>query len=228
MGEMAAGIAHELHQPLMAITNFANGTRLRLESGHFEVSDLIQVSRKINDEALRAGEITRRIKQFLRKHDPQFGPVDIDQVISDAVELARISPNARGIRIPVERPEQPIRVWGDTTQLTQVVVNLLLNAMDALSHQTGSWRTASVVIRVLGKTVEIAVMDNGPGIDPENLGRVFDQFFTTKPEGLGLGLAISRSIVQSHGGMISVQSSRHDGTTFTVSLPIDTASPEPT
>lgn len=224
MGEMAGGIAHELHQPLMAITNFANGTRLRLESGHFEVSDLIQVSRKINDEALRAGEITRRIKQFLRKHDPQFGPVDIDQVISDAVELARISPNARGIRIPVERPEQPIRVWGDATQLTQVVVNLLLNAMDALSHQTGSWRTASVVVRRLAKTVEIAVMDNGPGIDPENLGRVFDQFFTTKPEGLGLGLAISRSIVQSHGGMISVQSSRYDGTTFTVSLPIDTAS----
>lgn len=224
MGEMAGGIAHELHQPLMAITNFANGTRLRLESGHFEVSDLIQVSRKINDEALRAGEITRRIKQFLRKHDPQFGPVDIDQVISDAVELARISPNARGIRIPVERPEQPIRVWGDATQLTQVVVNLLLNAMDALSHQTGSWRTASVAVRRLAKTVEIAVMDNGPGIDPENLGRVFDQFFTTKPEGLGLGLAISRSIVQSHGGMISVQSSRYDGTTFTVSLPIDTAS----
>lgn len=220
-GEMAAGIAHELHQPLMVIANYANGCRLRLEAQRLDPAELREAVQAIADEALRAGEIIRRIKTFVQRQDSQPRPVSVQKLIDSSLELTRLKATEQGLPVAVVPPERNVFVLGDELQLTQVVSHLLLNAIEAASARVPGQRIVELLASLSdARTLRLDITDNGDGIRDEDRGRVFDQFFTTKSGGLGLGLAMNKSIIEAHGGQMSFHRTADQKTVFRVTLPL--------
>ncbi|MCC7270613.1 MAG: PAS domain S-box protein [Rhodocyclaceae bacterium] len=219
MGEMATGLAHELNQPLSAIANFARGCIRRLRSGDVAPGDLIEPLEEVCEQAERAGEIMRHVRDFVRKSEPRMTAVDINLVVRSVVKFTEHEARQNETVVTLQlAPEQP-RVWADSIMVEQVICNLVRNAMEAMA-ETRTLRR-EVVIRTVPHgedAVEVEVIDTGPGIDGAVIDQVFDQFFTTKPEGVGMGLSISRSIVESHGGSIRAESRAGGGATFRFTL----------
>ena len=219
MGEMATGLAHELNQPLSAIANFARGCIRRLRSGDVAPADLIEPLEEVCEQAERAGEIMRHVRDFVRKSEPRMTAVDINLVVRSVVKFTEHEARQNETVVTLQlAPEQP-RVWADSIMVEQVICNLVRNAMEAMA-ETRTLRR-EVVIRTVPHgedAVEVEVIDTGPGIDGAVIDQVFDQFFTTKPEGVGMGLSISRSIVESHGGSIRAESRAGGGATFRFTL----------
>lgn len=219
MGEMATGLAHELNQPLSAIANFARGCIRRLRSGDVAPADLIEPLEEVCEQAERAGEIMRHVRDFVRKSEPRMTAVDINLVVRSVVKFTEHEARQHETVITLQlAPEQP-RVWADSIMVEQVICNLVRNAMEAMA-ETRTLRR-EIIIRTVphdGDVVEVEVIDTGPGIDGAVIDQVFDQFFTTKPEGVGMGLSISRSIVESHGGSIRAESRAGGGATFRFTL----------
>jgi C4-dicarboxylate-specific signal transduction histidine kinase len=219
MGEMATGLAHELNQPLSAIANFARGCIRRLRSGDVAPADLIEPLEEVCEQAERAGEIMRHVRDFVRKSEPRMTAVDINLVVRSVVKFTEHEARQNETVVTLQlAPEQP-RVWADSIMVEQVICNLVRNAMEAMA-ETRTLRR-EIVIRTVpqgGDAVEVEVIDTGPGIDGAVIDQVFDQFFTTKPEGVGMGLSISRSIVESHGGSIRAESRAGGGATFRFTL----------
>jgi signal transduction histidine kinase len=224
MGEMAAGLAHEINQPLAAIVNYAQGCRRRLRDDAGSVPAVLPVIDSIASEALRAGEIVRRLRHLVRKDGGRQEWVDVNALVADAGRL--IEPEARQHSVEMDlylAPALP-RLLGDGVQIEQVVLNLLRNAIEAMRDMAGR-RTLQVATRSASAgAIELAVRDSGPGIAPDVAPHVFDPFFTTKPNGLGMGLSISRSIVESHHGRVWATPNPDGGTTVRVRLPADAAS----
>jgi C4-dicarboxylate-specific signal transduction histidine kinase len=223
VGEMAASLAHEVNQPLGAIANYAQGCRRRIESGAITAQELLPMIEAIAREAMRAGEITRRVRTVLRKEDSPRHAVDMAALLEAAVGLAL--PTARRLGVTLTcLPTPPLpRVVGDPIQIEQVLLNLLLNAVEASSQ---SPQPAHVEVRMQATDpgqLEVAVADNGAGVDPALGDGIFEPFRTTKPGGLGMGLAISRSIVASHGGRLWVTDNPTGGAVFRVTLPAGAA-----
>jgi PAS domain S-box-containing protein len=221
MGEMAASLAHEVNQPLGAIANYAQGCRNRLKSGRVEHEELLATVEEIAREALRAGEITRRVRELLRKEEPQHTTVDAAEIIRAALGIIAGAARRERVALSSRIEATPLPVDVDPIQIEQVVVNLLLNAIEATSDSA----TRAVEIRAAAAAlpdavVEIAVSDTGVGIDPRLEQRIFEPFLTTKPSGLGMGLAISRSIVAAHGGRLWYTPNEGGGTTFHFTLPV--------
>jgi PAS domain S-box-containing protein len=223
MGEMAAGLAHEINQPLGAIANFAQGCIRRLRAGAVEGDELLQCAEEIAREALRAGAITRRMRELLRKGDPRREPTDLNRIVSAALDI--VAPAARQ-RAAVLRfhggPDLP-PVDVDGIQIEQVVINLVLNALEAIE---GPGRAREIDVRThptRDNGVQVAVCDGGIGLDRAAIERIFEPFFTTKPNGLGMGLAISRSIVEAHGGRLWATPNDAVGATFYFVLPAASA-----
>ena len=180
----------------------------------------------IVDDARRAGEVVRRIRAHLRREEVEPAPLDVRAVIRDAIRLVEMDARDRQVALSVDvAPDLP-PLKGDDVQLVQVVLNLVMNALDALEDVPEGRRRVRVSAAATPEGVEIQVADTGPGIPPAQVERLFDPFFTTKPSGLGLGLSISRSIVEAHGGAIRVSAAEGGGTVFHVLLPAEAVEPQ--
>jgi len=219
IGEIAAEMAHELNQPLSAIHNYARGTIRRLSSGPHDVTELIEITRLIADESMRASKIIKRLNLHAKKWEPQRGIVDVNTAAIHATQLTAIEAQSHGIAISVNCAPLLSNVIGDAIQLEQVLVNLLLNGIDALDRCDLSRSLLVETKAACGSSVEVLVADNGCGLPHEHFDRVFEPFFTTKPNGLGMGLAISRSIIEAHGGRLWAEPNPNGGATFRFTLP---------
>ena len=222
LGEMVADLAHEIHQPLGAIANYADGSLRRLNQDQLTIDATKTCLKEIASESLRVAEILRRVREFIQKREPERKPVDLNEIIIESLEFTRLERREHGVTFFFRpNPDLP-PVRADRVQLTQVLVNLLLNAIQAVAKVDHPCPKilVSTHLNEDGFT-EASVADNGPGIAPADMPRIFDRFFTTRLEGLGLGLPISRSIVESHGGRLWCDSTPGESTVFRLTLPAD-------
>jgi two-component system sensor kinase FixL len=220
MGEMAAGIAHEINQPLAAISTYAQACKRMLQQKTVTAQDFLEPLDKIGMQAMRAGEVIRRLRGFVNKSDSGFELLQCNQLVREIVKLAEV--DARKFDIPVELNLQErlpsLRV--DPVQIQQVILNLIRNALEAMEDTPRNIAkvTLSTELTASGQ-VCIRVSDRGPGLTEEVINHVFHPFFTTKPAGMGMGLSISQSIIQAHGGSLSAYNNPSRGATFVVVLP---------
>lgn len=224
MGEMATGLAHELNQPLSAIANFTRGCIRRMRAGEVEAGELIETLEEVCEQAERAGEVMRHIRDFVRKSEPHMAEVDVNELVRSVIRFTDPEIRQQGVVVHLDlAPELP-RASADGIMIEQVICNLVRNAAEAMVEAGSIHRTITITTGAGpdgGVRVEIA--DTGPGILADNIDHVFDQFFTTKADGVGMGLAISRSIVESHGGALDVASPAAGGAVFGFHLPKWTA-----
>ncbi|MCP5366349.1 MAG: PhnD/SsuA/transferrin family substrate-binding protein [Hyphomicrobiales bacterium] len=226
MGEMASGLAHELNQPLAAIGNYARGGLRRLRGGGGTSDQIAEALERIAAQGDRAAAIIKRIRGMVRKDAPVRAPVPVSQVVREVAELMRAEAERQKADIELDLDDDLPQVTGDVVQVEQVLLNLIRNGLDAVSTVSAGVRRVTVRGRRApdGGAV-ISVADNGPGLPDGAPGAVFDPFFTTKERGLGLGLSISQSIVQSHGGRLTARNGR-PGAVFEFTLPPVPPAPE--
>ncbi|MBI3113462.1 MAG: PAS domain S-box protein, partial [Rhodospirillales bacterium] len=223
MGEMAAGLAHELNQPLTAITNYAKGTLRRLHAGGGDSVDLLPIMELVAEQALRAGDIIRKIRGFMNRSEPKKTRIDLRTTIDEVMSLLAGEINMSGIEVAVEVPTVLPPVMADSIQVQQVLLNLIRNAVAAMNSDGANHHRLEIGAKAEGAgEVEIFVKDNGPGVPSDIVGRLFEPFFTTKTDGLGMGLSISRSIVTGHRGRIWFSSEGDEGASFHFTLPTGT------
>lgn len=219
MGELAASIAHEINQPLSAIVN-NGGACLRWLSG--DSPNLAEAREAVQDiirEGNRAGEVITRTRAFLRKSETEKAPLDINQTIKDVVILMRNEADGKGVALHMELADDLPAILGDRVQLQQVVLNLAMNGIEAMTSLADRARELRIrSSKHESDRVLVAVQDSGSGINGQNLEAIFDAFYTTKPQGMGMGLAISRSIVEDHGGQLWALPNDGPGTTFQFTL----------
>lgn len=221
MGELTASLAHELIQPLHAVKNYAYGASCRLRRSADRDAEQEMVLEQISVEADRAAEIIRRIRRFVEKRAIQFSDLCVNGVIRDAVLLAKMTLERYRARIDLDLAVDLPTVVGDPIQIEQVVMNLVLNALEGMDDLPDDSRQLGITtLRCGDGIVQVDVCDSGVGIRDADLERVFEPFFTTKLEGMGMGLAICRSIVHAHGGRLWVTRNRTQGCTFHFTLPV--------
>ena len=224
MGEMAAGLAHELNQPLAAIAAYSQGCLRRIRSGSVTPEDLVEPLEQIAAQGSRAGQVIRRIRDFVGRREAHRAPVDINELVREVVGLVDHEAQRREARIQLEPSGSLPPVGVDRVQVQQVVINLLLNAFDALDTEEGLDRTVRVQTATPGGgAIEVAVCDSGPGVPPDIADRIFAPFFTTREGNMGMGLAICRSIVTDHGGRLWATPNPDKGVTFRFTLPREDA-----
>lgn len=221
LGEMAGRLAHELNQPLTAITNYAQGCANRLEVGQIENIELIRVLELIRKAALRAGGIVDRIREFVRRKGPQETEVRLQDIVQPLLDLIKPEVRQSGVRVDLQLPSDLPPVLVDQPQIEQVLVNLVRNALESMSDTPPELRVLAISAAVSGgREIEVAVCDRGRGLQGEAAERLFEPFFSTKPFGLGMGLPISRSILEWHGGRLWVDKNADRGACFRFTLPI--------
>jgi signal transduction histidine kinase len=220
LGEMTASIAHEVSQPIAAIVTNA-GAGIRWLAGS-DLDETKQVLGRILKDGNRANEVITRIRALSRKMPARKDPIAINDVISEVIALTRGEAEKGRVSLQTSlAPDLPL-VFGDRVQLQQVILNLIVNAIEAMSTQKGRLRNLRVGSQLDGQNaVLVAVMDTGPGIDAEHIDSVFDAFYSTKPQGIGMGLAICRSIIEAHDGRLWVVPGKEGGATFQFSVPVD-------
>jgi PAS domain S-box-containing protein len=222
MGELMAGISHEINQPLFAIANFANACEKTLTDGKLDQTDkLLEWTHKIGQQATRAGEIIRRMRDFSRKSTPHHSTVAVADMIQEAVELMAAETKSQRIRLHCELPPPQLSVLADRIQIEQTLVNLLRNAYRAMGENSLDDRHVTIRTEVTGGELRVSVRDNGHGFKGVSPEEIFNPFFTTKPDGLGLGLTISRSIIEAHRGRLWAEQNPDRGATFLFTLPMD-------
>ena len=219
MGQLASALAHELNQPLGAILRNAEAAELFLESEQPDLEELRAIITDIRKDDQRAGDVIDRLRALLKRRNIQSAPMAVEDMLHDVASLTRADAIARQMTLKIETsPNLPL-VQADRVHLQQVLINLLLNAMDAMSGVAVAQKRVVLRAASNGKgVVEISVTDRGHGIDEARLSHVFEPFFTTKDEGMGMGLAISRTIVEAHGGTISAENNPDGGATFRFTL----------
>jgi two-component system, LuxR family, sensor histidine kinase DctS len=223
MGDMAAVLAHELNQPLAAIVNYVQGSVRRLQSGVTEPAGLCAVLEEVQGQAERAGEIIRRLRTFVSKAAPSVAPADVNRLVRDVASLARPEAGQKRVELRLELAEALPPVAVDAIQIQQVILNLMRNGLEAMAGTTsGDPRELGVRTTLApdGSEVEVAVSDQGAGVRPELANEIFSPFFTTKPQGMGIGLSLSRSIVRAHRGRMWMTPNAEGGTTFRFTLPV--------
>ena len=220
VGELTASIAHEINQPLAAVATYAGAALLWLRHDPPNLERARDALRRTIHEGEHAGEIVSRVRALLKKAPPRTEAVDIDEVILEVLDLSRNELQRNGISIRTQLATGKPRVRGDRIQLQQLVLNLILNAVDAMSEPGGAPRELSISSRSEGANeILVEVRDSGHGLSPETMERIFDPFFTTKPDGMGMGLSISRSIVVAHGGRLWAMANEPRGAVFQFALP---------
>jgi two-component system sensor kinase FixL len=221
MGELAASLAHELNQPLTAILANAQAAERMMTAGQPDLREIRAILKDIVADNTRAGEIMWRMRGLAKKENLELVPLHLLTVIEDVVLLLRSDAIFHNIQIQF-KPVPPLcRVHGDRVHLQQVVLNLLLNAFDAMKDLPANERKVDVWIKPDGENrLKVGVRDCGSGVPEETLDRVFEPFYTTKHDGVGMGLAISRSIIEVHGGKLWVEPNHPEpGATFYFTLP---------
>ena len=224
MGEMASALAHELNQPLAAISNYAMGCVKRLETGEYRQADLLAAMQKASFQAERAGKIIHRVRNFVRKSEPRRTSVSLAELIDDALGFAQIDARKGTVQIHNEIARDLPPVYADRIMIEQVVLNLVRNGIDAMSDAGEGARELTLSAERQGEIIEVAVSDRGHGIRREDAERLFTPFFTTKPEGMGMGLNICRSIIEFHDGRLWSEPNPGGGTVFRFTLPVEIAS----
>jgi len=219
MGELATSLAHELNQPLGAILSNAEAAELFLQQDPPPLGELRAILADIRKDDERAGEVIRRMRSLLRKRQLEREPLDINLLVEDVFRLVSADASLRYVTINADLSLGLPPVEGDRIHLQQVLLNVILNALDAMVKEPPGKRRLAVRTSHAGNSaVEVSVTDSGPGIEPDNLPRIFEPFFTTKPNGIGMGLSISRKIVEAHGGSISAENHPAGGAVFRVTL----------
>jgi len=220
---MASALAHEINQPMTAARALGRSAQLLLRSPDNDLSRADNNLTTMLTHIDHAGEILRRMRDFIRRGHPHVSTIDTRGLLEDAMTLARAEASARGVRVDLDVPADLPDLHGDRVQLEQVVLNLVHNAVDAIAAAGQSQGHVHVAARrcAAPPRIEISVLDNGPGIERELAGRLFDPLTTTKQDGLGLGLSICASIVEAHGGRVWLQSGEPGATEFRFSVPLD-------
>ena len=217
MGEMASALAHELNQPLSAVNNYLRGSTRMLGRPAPDLERLAAALSKAGEQALRAGEIIRRLRDFAARGETERRIESVRGIVEEASALALVGAAEKGVSVSFSFDPAVDDALADRVQIQQVVLNLIRNAIDAMEDVPQRKLAISVAPGEPGMAV-VSVADTGPGVSPEIEGRLFQPFVTTKPEGMGVGLSISRTIVESHGGRIWVEPTPGGGATFRFSL----------
>jgi two-component system sensor histidine kinase DctS len=220
MGEMASTLAHELNQPLSAIASYTTGCLNKLDSGRFTPAELADVLRKLNAQSQRAGRIIRQVHDFVRRREPRREACAVAEIVDEAVMLFEAQARKAGVRISCNLQGALPEVSADPTMLEQVMLNLLRNAVEAMADTPPERRRIEISVRRDGERIVVRVADHGPGIPSEVMSRLFTPFQTTKPEGMGMGLAICRSIIEYHHGHLDARNSASGGAEISFFLPI--------
>ncbi|GAB4041526.1 MAG: oxygen sensor histidine kinase FixL [Rubrivivax sp.] len=234
MGEMASSVAHELNQPLTAITNYCNGMVSRVQADSISKDDLIAALQKTARQAERAGQIIHRIRAFVKRSEPQRQRTQAAKIVEDAVELANIELRRRNVAIRVYVAQRLPDLSVDPILIEQVLLNLLKNAAEAIDQAQLPVARRHIELRVVprhtaeeGGVIEFSVTDKGPGLKEEAAKRLYEAFFSTKPEGLGIGLSLCRTIIESHRGRLRAENLYNGeqvaGCRFAFTLPVELA-----
>jgi PAS domain S-box-containing protein len=222
MGEMASSLAHELNQPLSAIANYNMGCVNRLQANDYRPEELLAAMQKASAQAERAGKIIRRVRDFVKKSEPRRSAVEIAGVIEEVIGFAEIEARKAGVRISVSVPPDLPAAYADKIMIEQVVLNLVKNGIEAMRDTPRSERDLALSARANGKDfIEVKVADRGHGVLAEQTEKLFAPFYTTKPEGMGMGLNICRSIVEFHHGRLWATANSGGGTVFSFTLPLN-------
>jgi signal transduction histidine kinase len=218
-GELTASIAHEINQPLGAILSNVSAARLILESSAIETEELGQILEDIRRDDVRASDVIRQLRKLFEKHEVERALIDLNEAALEMAIVLRAEARRRQVDLVVRESNGDVNVVGDRIQIQQVLINLVLNAMDAVAGQMDGQRVIVVSVMKSGDTASIEVSDTGHGIKKEDRARLFDSFFSTKPAGIGLGLSIVRTLVESHGGSVRAENRPGGGAVFRVELP---------
>jgi two-component system sensor kinase FixL len=223
LGEMAAGLAHELNQPLTAMSALAEGSLLRLDRDKLNVTEFKTVCQKIAADALRSGDIIRRLRNFVQKRQGERSPVDLNYLIREVISFLGSETRQQDISIEITSCDDSQLVEADMVEIQQVIVNLIRNACDSLTDDTGQTEERRIIIELINRddeVMEVAVSDSGAGIPESLTERLFEPFLTTKDGGLGIGLGICKSIIEAHRGKIWTGPTALGGACFHFDLPI--------
>lgn len=218
LADMVGALAHQLNQPLTSVCSFARAAQI-IKKNTPESQELDVCLEQIYEEGMRAGNIIRRIRALSRPRTDRRVKTDINQVIEDVVEIFQLQSAVPGNLLKLELDPNLERPKIDEVQIQQVLLNLLNNARDATSEATAGPPRIEITSKMIGQDIEISVTDNGTGMPMDDMARVFGRYFTTKPDGCGLGLSISKAIVESHHGRISAQRVQPQGTCVRFTLP---------
>jgi len=224
IGEMAAGVAHELNQPLTAIANYAQACDRLLARPITDPSDLREALHQITGQAARAADIIRRLRALARSHQAQRTPTNANALVTELREMVQTDAHLHGVQLSFDLASDLPEMVVDGGQIQHVILNFVRNSLDAFALRSAG--KPEIVIRTSLTShyeVELAVIDNGPGLPPEAMPRLFDPFFSTKENGTGLGLAISHTIARSHGGSVGFRPNQPTGACFYIVLPTQAA-----
>ncbi|MBI3786019.1 MAG: PAS domain S-box protein [Deltaproteobacteria bacterium] len=220
MGQMAAELAHEINQPLGAIVNYADGLAVRMREGKFDTVELHAIAQRVADEARRAAAVLRRVRDFVGNRSPSLETCDINEIVSETAQVLETDARNRQVTLRLRLATPLPQMVLDRVQIRQVLVNLIRNAVEAVVASSPERRLVEVETVAIGtERVHITVRDSGVGL-PQVADRIFEAFFTTKPGGLGMGLAISRSIVEAHHGQLWAEPNAAGGAIFHLELPV--------
>ena len=226
---LTGAIAHEINQPLGAILSNADAADLILESGTDRRNELRGILADIRRDDERASEVIHRLQELLGKGEFERKPVELNEVVSDLEPILRAEAKRRGVTLEIRPALMTTTIVGDRIQIQQILINLVLNAMDAVADVPEVRRTVVVSIARGESGALISVRDRGPGIAPEHRAKLFESFFSTKRTGMGLGLSITRTIVEAHGGRVWAENGPGEGACFRSNCPwrSRTATPSP-
>jgi C4-dicarboxylate-specific signal transduction histidine kinase len=219
MGELAASLSHEITQPIASARNNACAAQNFLDMQPPDLNEVREALSCVLGDTDRAGVIIGRIREHMKKEPPRKGHFDLNEAINEVTLLGRGAAIKNGVSVQTRLVEGLFPIHGDRVQLQQVVLNLILNAVEAMGSVEAEPRELLISTEQDRTGVLVAVRDSGPGLDPSHLERVFDAFYTTKSNGMGMGLSICRSIVNAHGGRLWAEANEPRGTTFQFTLP---------
>jgi len=220
-GEMTTTLAHELNQPLGAIANYSQACWRTLKANTDAPEMLFSALEQITAQARRAGEIVRRLRMFVRKSDGMRRPTDINALVTETLQFIETDTRERRVQLQLDLATALPVVHVDAVQVQQVLLNLIRNAIEAMNGVSRDARTLIICTQLASESsLRLRVRDTGPGLDEVAMQRVFESFYTTKPHGVGMGLSISRSIVETHGGRIWVEAPADGGVEFNFTLPL--------
>jgi two-component system sensor kinase FixL len=218
MGEMASTLAHELNQPLTAVTNYVQSARHMLGAPErFTAQRIAEIMDKAVEQTIRAGQIIRRLREFIRKGETDRAIADLNQIVREAAALSLVGAREQGIEVRMDLATDLPPVLIDQVQIQQVLLNLVRNGVEALQQVQD--RRLTISTRSSGEGAVVRVADSGPGLSPEVAAHLLQPFVTTKANGTGIGLSISRSIVEAHGGQLTAEPAREGGVAFQFTLP---------